>query len=62
MRLLPAEQQTFAYENQKVVAGLHEHNGYRHFSLFLPSDLFPSCDDFKRVVVDEIDGASVLKL
>jgi hypothetical protein len=50
MRLLPAEQRTFAYKDGAVIAGLHERNGYRHYSLFLDRQLLAGCDHFKLAI------------
>lgn len=60
MRLLPAEQQSFVYENGAVIAGLHEHNGYRHYRLFLDRELLTRSDNLQRIFVDEVDGAAVV--
>jgi hypothetical protein len=60
MRLLPADQQTFVYCDGAVIAGLHERNGYRHYSLFLDRQLLATCDDLKRVLVDKVDESASL--
>lgn len=63
MKLLPADRQSFVYENGAVIAGLHEHNGYRHYSLFLDRELLARGDHLQGAFVDEVDGtAPVLKL
>ncbi len=58
MRLLAPDEQSFAYANGVIVAGLHEWNGYRHYSLFLNRELFACGDDLQSGVVDEVDGAA----
>jgi hypothetical protein len=62
MRLLPAEQRTFAYEDDVLVAGMHENKGYRWYTLaaVLDRKLLARSDDLKRVLVDEVDGSALL--
>jgi hypothetical protein len=64
MKLLPAEQHTFAYEGDCIVAGLHEHNGRRWYSRYLLDDRqpLPSGDDLKGAIVDEIDSPATRQL
>ena len=62
MNMLPAEQHTFAYENGVIVAGLHEQDGYRRYSLFQNREPLTGGNNLKRVVVDEVDGSASLKL
>jgi hypothetical protein len=63
MRLLPAEQRTFSYENGVVIAGLHERDGYRCYSVFELRDgqSFAGRDDGESLVVHEIHRPAALK-
>lgn len=62
MRLEPlsAAQRTFAIEGAAVIAGLHVHRGYRHYSRFVLADgqPLPGRDYLERAFVDEVDGAA----
>lgn len=60
MHLLQAEQRTFAYENGTVIAGLHEHNGYRWYSAFDSRDgqHLARSDDLECLLVNEVDRSA----
>ena len=64
MKLLPAEQQSFAYENGLIIAGLHEDRGYRRYSVFVlrDGDALASADNLECLVIDSVDRPAVAKL
>lgn len=57
MRLLPAEQRTFVYENGAIIAGLHEHKGCRWYSVFdlRDGEHFARRDDLECLIIDEVN-------
>ena len=61
MRLLPAEQRSYAYGGDHIIAGLHEHSGYRWFSRFDLRDpqRLASGDNLKGLLVNEVDRPTV---
>lgn len=61
MRELPIGQRTFDVCGKAIIAGLHEHRGYRFYTryeLARDCELFPGRDDLESVVVDHVDSAA----
>lgn len=61
MRLLPADQQSFAYSDGMIIAGLHEERGYRRYSVFALRDdkLLAGGDNLEGLLIDEVHGSAV---